>query len=277
MCSTASPRSQSGAVSSMGHSLTLSPTLLCQPGPWSLPWLPAVSLAQCLCAQPSCPALCARVCRCPRTPRGTGPRPLWGQQGHGSHGQSPRLDLAPSTALSHSQPPMPRPRSCHSREAPGRCDSSVGTWGWQRPCSRTLTHPGAGGCAGVGAQRREPTRATCRTNGLPVLPAPCHPAVYAVHNLSEVSLTQYELDSKSPESPLPRGCPPRCASLPSACPCHGEIHVPIARGTPLPLRSCGFSGSSPARGALRCPPGHPLPGLQGGPRSPLLPLLPVQT
>lgn len=58
------------------------------------------------------------------------------------------------------------------------------------PLQGSPGQPWGEGCVGVGAQRRElpPARAD-----------PCLlscPAVYAVHNLSEVSLTQYELDSK---------------------------------------------------------------------------------
>lgn len=70
----------------------------------------------------------------------------------------------------------------------------------------------------MGAQRWEPTYATCGTNQLPALPALCHPAVYAVHNLSEVSLTQYELDSKSPLPCPPRTCPPHCHPPHTVCP-----------------------------------------------------------
>lgn len=93
------------------------------------------------------------------------------------------------------------------------------------PCGGQLCW---GGCSEVGAR---PCGAVCGTNRLPALPAPCRPAVYAVHNLSEVSLTQYELDSKSP-LPLPLPATP-CVSPPAATPvCVPPLRLPVLRGEP---------------------------------------------
>ncbi|NXA30009.1 SDK2 protein, partial [Ibidorhyncha struthersii] len=67
--------------------------------------------------------------------------------------------------------------------------------------------------------------------------------VYAVHNLSEVSLTQYELDSKSPLPLPPRACPPRCH------PCiRMSVYNAVGEGPPSPPQEV-FVGEAVPTGA----------------------------
>lgn len=96
--------------------------------------------------------------------------------------------------------PGPQGLGLEDGKASRCCDTPIGTCGFQGPCRGALAHPGlgavlgwglcwGGGCAGVGSE--------AGAHPCPALtPLLSCPAVYAVHNLSEVSLTQYELDSK---------------------------------------------------------------------------------
>lgn len=144
-----------------------------------------------------------------------------------------------------------------------------------------------GSRAGVDAHRREPTRAVCGTNQLPALPALCRPAIYTVHNLSEVSLTQYELDSKSP-LPLPLRASPCMSSLPTAIPLcapplclpvlWGELHA-LCRGDTSACLLLLVLGEPPSEGGSAVSPGGSCrgtstAGCREGPTHPFSPFPP---